>query len=148
MAILLMGCSLAGCTFVPRSEEQRFSESVLSFLAPYQGQVLLLVMGRDDCPGTANATKVLDAYAPRRADAVAILRLDVPLPGEKLQVAKKWDHPYPRDVDAKRKMADALDFFFYPTLYVFDPAALSRSMLCRQFRASRIASANTTSPWL
>ncbi len=121
MSILLLGCLLTGCTSVQRSEEQQLSENVRPFLAPYHGQVLLLLMGREGCPGTAKATKVLDAYASRKADAVAILRLYVPLPGENLQVAEKWVYPYPREVDADRKIADALDFFFYPTFYVFDP---------------------------
>jgi peroxiredoxin len=45
----------------------------------------------------------------------------VPLAGEVLELSEEWAHPYPRNVDAGRKLADALDYFFYPTFYVFYP---------------------------
>jgi len=119
--LLLMGCAITACSPEQRSEEQRSAEIMQSFLAPYQGKVLLLLMGREGCPGTAKATEFLHTYAATKPDAVAILRLDVPLAGEELELSEEWAHPYPRNVDTGRRIADALDFFFYPTFFVFDP---------------------------
>jgi peroxiredoxin len=97
-----------------------------SFLTPYQGKVLLLLMGREGCPGTIKATEFLHTYASTKPEAVAILRLDVPLAGEELELSEGWDHPYPRKVDTGRQVADALDFFFYPTFCVFDTDGVMR----------------------
>jgi len=120
-SILLMGCAITGCSPEQGSKEQRSSGILQSFLAPYHGKVLLLLMGREGCPGTGKATEFLHTYAATQPEAVAILRLDVPLAGEVLKLSEEWAHPYPRKVDAGRKIADALDFFFYPTFCVFDP---------------------------
>ena len=90
-----------------------------ALLAEHRGKVLLLLVGREDCPGTAAATPLLDDYAKDKPPGVDIVRLDVPLPGEQLKVGA-WNHPYPRRIDAERRLADELDFFYYPTLYVFD----------------------------
>ena len=95
------------------------SDELPAFLAGYRGRLLLLLLGREDCPGTTKATAVLDAYAPHKAEAVTIVRLDVPLPNERLKVGP-WKHPYPRRLDEGRQLAQQLDFFFYPTLYLFD----------------------------
>jgi peroxiredoxin len=119
--VLLLGCAFTGCTPEQGSEGQQSREITRSFLAPYQGKVLLLLMGREGCPGTGKATDFLHSYSAAKPEAVAILRLDVPLAGEVLQVLEEWSHPYPRKVDTGRKIADALDFFFYPTFCVFDP---------------------------
>ncbi|MEI6646276.1 MAG: redoxin domain-containing protein [bacterium] len=118
---LMLGYVFTGCTPKQHSKEQRSNGIMQSFLAPYQGKVLLLLMGREGCPGTAKATAFLHTYASAKPEAVAILRLDVPLAGEVLELSEEWVHPYPRKVDTGRKIADALDFFFYPTFYVFDP---------------------------
>jgi peroxiredoxin len=124
--VLLMGCAITGCSPEQRSEEQRTTAIMQSFLAPYQGKVLLLLMGREGCPGTVKATDFLHTYSATKPDAVAILRLDVPLTGEELELSEEWDHPYPRKVDTGRQLAEALDFFFYPTFFVFDPAGEMR----------------------
>lgn len=120
-AALFMGCAITGCSPEQRSEEQRSKAIMQSFLTPYQGKVLLLLMGREGCPGTAKATEFLHTYAATKPEAVAILRLDVPLAGEVLELSEEWSHPYTRNVDTGRKIADSLDFFFYPTFFVFDP---------------------------
>ena len=120
-AALLMGFVMIGCSPEQGSKEQRSSGIIQSFLVPYHGKVLLLLMGREGCPGTIKATEFLHTYSATKPEAVAILRLDVPLAGEVLELTEEWSHPYPRKVDTGRKIADALDYFFYPTFYVFDP---------------------------
>jgi peroxiredoxin len=112
---------MIGCSPEQRSDDQRSRKIIQSFLAPYQGKVLLLLMGREGCPGTGKATEFLHTYAATKPEAVAILRLDVPLAGEVLELTEEWAHPYPRKVDTGRTIADAIDYFFYPTFYVFGP---------------------------
>jgi peroxiredoxin len=82
--------------------------------------VLLVLLGREGCPGTRKATAVLDSYVPRRPAGVDVIRVDVPLPGERYVPIAGWGRPYGYAVDAGRRLAGELDFFFYPTLYVFD----------------------------
>ncbi|HPD17673.1 MAG TPA: TlpA disulfide reductase family protein [Planctomycetota bacterium] len=103
----------------PSRRSGRTNAAVQALLAQHRGKVLVLLLGREDCPGTAKATAVLDAYASRKPADVALLRLEVPLPGETLQ-AGAWSHGFPRQLDAGRAIADGLGFFYYPTLYVFD----------------------------
>ena len=126
ITIILMGCTIIGCTPERRSDEPRPNGIIQSFLAPYQGKVLLLLMGREGCPGTGKATEFLHTYASTKPEGVSILRLDAPLAGEVLELSEEWTHPYPRHVDTGRKIADALDFFFYPTFYVFGPDGVLR----------------------
>ena len=97
-----------------------------SLLSNYRGRVLLLLLGRDGCPGTAKATVVLDEYAPVKPDGAEIVRLDVPLPGESLRLSSDWKHNFQRFADKGRLIADELDFFFYPTLYIYDGDGLLR----------------------
>jgi len=101
------------------SQRGRSPDELSAFLADHRGRLLLLLLGREDCPGTARATAVLDAYAPHKGETVSIIRVDVPLPNEHLKLGP-WKHPYPRRLDEGRHLAQQLDFFFYPTLYVFD----------------------------
>lgn len=86
----------------------------------HRGKVLLLLLGREDCPGTKRATAVLDGYAAAKPAGAAIVRLEVPLPGERAKPIRSWDHPFPYAVDENRATAGELGFFYYPTLYVFD----------------------------
>lgn len=91
-----------------------------SLLKAHHGRVLVLLMGRDGCSGTAKATTLLHEYASTKPQGVSIVRLDVPLLNETLKLSSEWKHPFPRSVDTGRRIADRLDFFYYPTLYVFD----------------------------
>ena len=90
------------------------------FLAGYKGHTLVLLVGAEGCPGTARITTDMDAIAADKSSGVSLVRLDVPMPGQKAAQPGPWDHAYPRLVDADRKLADQLEFFYYPTLYVFD----------------------------
>jgi len=91
-----------------------------TILSQYQEQILLLLLGRDSCPGTAKAMSILDGYATEKPDGVVIVRVDVPLPGESLQPSSGVDYAFRRFMDNDRLVASELDFFYYPTLYVFD----------------------------
>jgi len=106
----------AAPTTQPRAAND--AAAAIGLLSAHRGQVLVLLLGREDCPGTARATKVLDDYKPPAG--VAVVRVEVPLPGEDLKPPAAWQHPFPVALDTDRKLAAKLDFFYYPTLYVFD----------------------------
>ena len=103
-----------GCTRPPVDDPPATlgrRDDVHRLLANHRGKLLLLLLGREDCPGTAQATAVLDDYYPQRPADVSVLRLDVPLPDEDLKVGP-WDRPYPRQLDEDRRIADRLGFIF------------------------------------
>jgi peroxiredoxin len=123
IAVLLVGTvALTGCSrpSKPAVSKSRAPGSLSALLSDHQGHVLVLLLGRDDCPGTANATAALDKYVSTESERVSVVRLDVPFPKETLRPTSEWKHSFPRYVDKGRKIAGELEFFFYPTLYVFD----------------------------
>ncbi|MHC9542062.1 MAG: TlpA family protein disulfide reductase [Vulcanimicrobiota bacterium] len=89
-------------------------------LSSYRGKVLLLLMGMPGCSGTEKATQFLISYAKNKPADVALLRVDVPPPEGEMQAISKWEAPFSREVDSGRKIADKLEFFYYPTLYILD----------------------------
>jgi len=107
-AMVLAG--LAGC---------RRESAPGGVLESRRGQVLVLLLGAPGCPGTQAATEFLTGYQREAPRGVAILRLDVPVPGGPLG-ADRGPVAIPRSTDPERKVADRLEFFFYPTLYILD----------------------------
>jgi len=89
-------------------------------LSPYRGKVLVLLMGMPGCSGTEKATEFLSTYAKEKPSDAAILRIDVPGPDGELSFLSNWKAPFNREIDTGRKIADRLDFFYYPTLYILD----------------------------
>jgi len=89
-------------------------------LSSYRGKVLLLVMGMPGCSGTEKATEFLISYAKNKPSDVDLLRIDVPPPEGEMPSISKWEAPFSREVDSDRKVADRLEFFFYPTFYILD----------------------------
>ena len=96
------------------------ADAVPEVVSRHRGQVLVLLLGMPGCPGTEKATPYLAEYARAMPDGVAVVRLDVPPPGEKLEGLEGGDQGFPREIDAERRVADRLEFFYYPTLYIFD----------------------------
>lgn len=89
-------------------------------LARYRGKALVLLMGMPGCPGTANATGFLGDYAREKPEDVSIVRLDVAPPGGSLAEPEGGDAGFVHELDRGRKVADWLEFFYYPTLYILD----------------------------
>jgi peroxiredoxin len=113
----------AGCQKSPEGQSAKpppATVSLAEFLKPFKGKTLVLLLGREGCPGTIKATGDLSAWQDKPAN-LEIVRLDVPLPNEKLVLHETWDRPFPRKIDEGRQIAGQLEFFFYPTLYLFDP---------------------------
>ena len=104
----------------PAAAKGAWAGEAKDIVAAHRGQLLLLLLGREDCPGTARATQILDGYAAKSPAGVAIVRVEVPLPEESLTAPEKWQHAFPYAVDHGRQLAGGLDFFYYPTLYIFD----------------------------
>jgi peroxiredoxin len=104
----------------PRPSSPAAAVTLAEFVKPFKGKTLVLLLGREGCPGTIKATADLSAWPDKPAN-LEILRLDVPLPNEKLVLREAWDRPFPRKIDERRQIAGQVEFFYYPTLYVFDP---------------------------
>jgi thiol-disulfide isomerase/thioredoxin len=123
-ALLLVAVPLLAlsCAAPPREAKPAVAKTAVgNLLAPRRGKVFLLLLGRDGCPGTVKTTPMLDALVKARPGKVQALRLDVPLPAESgYRASSEWKCSYPREVDTERRVASELEFFFYPTLYVFD----------------------------
>lgn len=120
VVLLAAGLLVAGCSGSSSPGSGRAPGDLKTLLNDNRGRVLIVLLGREGCPGTARATEALDGYVAEKPEQVSIVRLDVPLPREKLEPTKEWKHPFPCFVDDGRKIADKLEFFYYPTLYVFD----------------------------
>lgn len=85
-----------------------------------KGSVLVALLGMPGCPGTEAATKFLSEYSRAKKESVKVCRIDVPLPGKTLEPAGNINAGFDYTVDSDRTIADRLEFFFYPTLYIFD----------------------------
>jgi len=117
-AIIGTGCSLPS----PRAGNgpAQGAGALQDLLKAHRGRILVLLLGREDCPGTMKSTAILDEYVSRKPREVDVVRLDTPLPGETPPPVSEWKHPFPRATDENRRIADELGFFYYPTLYLFD----------------------------
>lgn len=91
-----------------------------AMLAPYEGQVLVLLMGKSGCPGTEEGTRFLREYSKKKPDGVSIVRIEIPPPGKNLEKPAGWDAGFPCEVDRDRQLAEKFDFFYYPTLFIID----------------------------
>jgi peroxiredoxin len=88
--------------------------------SPHQGEVLVVLMGKPDCPGTEKGMRFFTRFQRTLSEGVAYLRVDVPPPGGSL---KKEVEPNPGIhymVDRDRDLAEKLNFFYYPTLFILD----------------------------
>jgi peroxiredoxin len=99
---------------------QRWNGDPASLLEAHRGQVLVLLLGMESCPGTRAATAFLKDYAGKKAPGVSIVRLDVPPPTGSLTTADSRSLPFAHGIDKDRLIAKQLDFFYYPTLYILD----------------------------
>ena len=89
-------------------------------LKAFEGNVLVLLMGKPGCPGTEKGTAFLRDYHRTKPDGVALARIDVPPPGGVIRKPADWHGLHAYAIDGDRALAERLDFFFYPTLYLFD----------------------------
>jgi len=109
-----------------QTPSQEYSGELKNLLSSHKGEVLLLLLGRNDCPGTRKATAVLDEYVNIKPAGITIIRVDVPLPNETLKADAEWSHKFSQIIDKDRAIANQLDFFYYPTLYIFDSDGMLR----------------------
>ena len=85
-----------------------------------KGKVIVALLGMEGCPGTEAATPFLAEYSKSGQNGVVVYRVDVPVRGKSLAKAKDIDPAINYVVDNKRAIADWVEFFFYPTLYIID----------------------------
>jgi len=89
-------------------------------LSEYRGDVTVLLMGSPGCPGSQEANRILKKYDQSKPDGVSIVRVEVPPPGGSMTLPDGWNPGIPSLVDHDRQAAEAFDFYYYPTLYIFD----------------------------
>ena len=82
--------------------------------------ISILLLGRNDCPGTQKALPVLENFYKEKSTKVSVKYLEVPLPDKKETLPGEWKYSFSRSFDQGRSTADKLNFFYYPTLYIFD----------------------------
>ncbi len=90
------------------------------FLSEQRGKIVVLLMGMDGCPNTPVVTEVLAELDEDCPDDVVFGRVDVAPPGGSIKPTANWPHDFFYAVDTDRAVAQRLEFFFYPTLYVLD----------------------------
>ncbi len=89
-------------------------------LSDCQGDVTVLLMGSPRCPGSQEANRILKKYDESKPDGVSIVRVEVPPPGGVMTLPDGWNPGIRSLVDTDRQAAESLDFYYYPTLYIFD----------------------------
>lgn len=94
--------------------------SAEQFLAQNKGKIVVLLLGMEGCPSTKANTKVLAKTSKDWSDGIVLARLDVAPPGKTIPALTDWPHDYFYAVDTGRIIAQRLDFFYYPTLYILD----------------------------
>lgn len=103
---------------IQKAAEKVTAENVIQ---KNKGKVLLLLLGMEGCPGTEKATPYLSEYTKSKPEGVEVYRIDVPPSVKKpLKPASDLDPELKYLMDNSRKLAGELEFFFYPTLYIFD----------------------------
>ena len=125
-SVLVITINLYSQEAKTQTPSQEYSGELKKLLSSHKGEVLLLLLGRNDCPGTRKATAVLDEYVNTKPAGVTIIRVDVPLPNETLKADAEWSHKFSQIIDKDRAIANQLDFFYYPTLYIFDSDGIFR----------------------
>lgn len=91
-----------------------------------KGKVMVVLLGMKGCPGTEAATVFLTEYSKTKEQDVVVCRVDVPPPGGTITKEESIGSTLKYHIDDKRLLADKLDFFFYPTLYIIDRDGLVR----------------------
>jgi thiol-disulfide isomerase/thioredoxin len=116
-----VGCSKEKTSApAPQGPTSQSPANLKDMLAAHKGQTLVLLVGMEGCPGTAKGTEDMEALASKKVPYLALVRMDVPAPAQECGTAGPWAHSFTRIVDKDRRLAEQLDFFFYPTTYVFD----------------------------
>ncbi len=95
-------------------------------LSAFDGEVLVLLMGKSGCTGTERAMPFITEYNRTKPEGVSVARLDVPPAGKTIRKDPNVPVDLHYDIDKDRQTAEAFDFFFYPTLLVFDRDGVAR----------------------
>ena len=98
----------------------RSPSPALRVLEQHRGQVLVLLLGMEGCPGTESAMPLLAEFDRAKPAGVVVYRIDVPPPGRRIRPASGLPAGLNYVVDRDRALAERLEFFFYPTLFILD----------------------------
>ena len=119
--IVLLSCNSKQTTGTPSANTKPSQPSTEGFIFGQKGKVVVALLGIEGCSETKRATEVLAKMSADCPNDVALARLDVPIPGQsQFTPLTNWSYNYYQAVDTDRKVANRLEFFYYPTLYIID----------------------------
>jgi thiol-disulfide isomerase/thioredoxin len=95
-------------------------------LSVFDGDVLVLLMGKTGCGGTEAAMPFIREYNRAKPEGVSVARLDVPPAGKTIGKDASAPDDLHYELDGDRQTAEAFDFFYYPTLFIFDRDGVAR----------------------
>ena len=105
----------------PSPESPEKAKSAMDLINANKGSIQVLLLGMPSCPGTNEGTPKLTAYSKTAPDGVFVARLDIPPQGKTLNAKPDGlDPALSYAIDSDQKVAETLEFFFYPTLFILD----------------------------
>jgi thiol-disulfide isomerase/thioredoxin len=114
----IVSCSREANT--PGAKPAKPATAPSDIITQNKGKILVALFGMETCPGTEKSTPLLAEFARNKPEGVVVYRIDVPLAGHPFEEAKNLSPDLSYAIDNGRAMATRLEFFFYPTLYIFD----------------------------
>lgn len=137
--LVLSGCQSDQALTAGATDIESANLSASPILSECQGNVTVLLMGSPGCPGSQEANRVLRKFDGTKPDGVSIVRVEVPPPGGTMTLPDGWNPGIPFLVDTDRQTAEAFDFYYYPTLYIFDrDGAMRFKGDCKEDRVSEV----------
>lgn len=125
LLVLSLGCDTKQASAPPTTTTSTTTtpvqQSPESFVLGQKGKVVVALLGIEGCSGTRKATEVLAKISKDCPKDLVLARLDVPFQMESpFKPSTNWIYDYYQATDTDRKVANRLEFFYYPTLYVID----------------------------
>jgi peroxiredoxin len=122
---LSFACDSRGASttpIVPATTPTAAKESPEQFIFGQKGKIVVALLGIEGCPGTKAGTDVLAELSKESLKDAVFARLDVPMEvgNPSFNPVTDWKYSYYQSVDTDRKVANRLEFFYYPTLYIID----------------------------
>lgn len=119
LLVLSLGCDTKQAS--APSTTMTTQQSPEDFIFGQKGKVIVALLGIEGCPGTKLATEVLAKMSKDCPKDLVLARLDVPLQVESpFKPLTNWNYNYYHAIDTDHKIANRLEFFYYPTLYIID----------------------------
>lgn len=119
LLFLSLACDTKETSTMPTTTTKK--ESPEQFIFGQKGKIVVALLGIEGCPQTKISTEVLAKMSKDCSKDIVFARLDVPMQEEtQFKPLTNWTYSYYQAIDIDRKVANRLEFFYYPTLYIID----------------------------